>query len=325
MKKIISVLFLTVIVFSLSACNRGDDDRPIVYATVYPVMFVAETIAGDTVNVERVPGSNVHSDSYDWSAKEIISMKNAEYIFYVGANSDNYIPDNKETIFDEGDVELVHIGDYVTYEKTCYEHEHTHDEDHVEETTEEPHEEECSEAQLVDDPHFWLDPDNMIIVAEMVKDKLVASFPENEELYLSNYNTLVQELEELDADYEAMALEATKPIITTNMLFNYWHNAYDIEILSLIADAHTSSTVPEDIIHFVEEAILHDIHFILYEKNSNSPTGDAVLAELLLQDSTATTRELHGLGTLNAMEVEDGEDYISLMYQNLEILKEVTK
>lgn len=326
MKKVLSLLLATLAVITLTGCNNVEQYD--VYVTVYPMQFLVEEIGGDTVTVGRVPGSTVHSESFDWSSKEIIAMKEATYIFYVGAHLDEYIPDNEQEVFGSGTVELVNIGDYVTYEQVCYESDHNHDHEETT-TTEDTHDNEehmdCDESQLEDDAHFWLDPANMIDAALMVRDKLIAAYPENTDLYNSNYDSLLGELQDLDTAYTQMSAQVTKPIITTNMLFNYWHHAYDIEIFSLIADAHVSNTVPDDIIHFVEEALFHEIHFILYESNANSPTGDAVLAELLLEDPTAQARYLHGLSNLTSVEVDDGEDYLSLMYQNLAILSEVTK
>lgn len=326
MKKIITIISVLLIVLTLSACNRNSgDDKPVIYATIYPIMFLVEEIAGDTVSIERVPGSNVHSEAYDWSAKEIISMQNASFIFYVGANTDNYIPNNKEAIFDDGDVDLIHIGDYVDYANVCYDTTHVHGEEDHDEHEEEIIDETCDSAQLSVDPHFWLDPNRMIIAADMIRDLLIEKYPQNAVMYNDNYMDLQMTLEELDAAYDLMASEATKPIITTNMLFNYWHEAYDIEILSLTADAHNDNTIPSDIIGFVEEAIAHDIECILFETNANSPSGDAVLLGLQEQNPNAERRYIHGLGVLTTDEVNNLEDYLTLMYKNLEVLNEVTK
>lgn len=327
MKKLLALISVLLITITLSGCTKIEQHD--IYVTVYPMQYLAETIGGDTITVGRVPGSNVHSEAYDWSSKEILAMQNADYIFYVGANSDNYIPNNKEAIFDEGVVELVHIGDYVEYEHVCYESDHTHgEEEHTEEEhTEDEHieDETCDTAQLSEDPHFWLDPNNMIVAADLVRDMLVAKYPENASLYNDNYMDLQLELEELGEAFDLMALEATKPIITTNMLFNYWHEGYGIEIFSLTADAHNDNTIPGDIIEFVEEAVFHDIEYILFELNSNSPSGDAVFLGLQEENPNAEKRYLHGLGTLSMDEIDDGEDYMSLMYKNLEVLNEATK
>lgn len=327
MKKIFTLLLVSVISITLIGCNRTEiDDRPVVYVTVYPVGYIIEQISGGTINVQQVPGSNTHSDAYDWSAKEIISMQNAELLFYIGANTDNYIPDNKTNIFDQGDVELILLADYIDYAQVCYES-HTHDHTEEENTEDVPHTEEpfvCNEMQTTDDPHFWLDPQRMIQAAAVIKDKLTDLFPDNALMYSTNHSTLVHALTDLDMAFSEMALEASKPIITTNMLFNYWHDAYEIEIFSLTADAHNDNTIPSDIIEFTEEAIAHDIHLILYEAYANSPAGDAVLMELQKTIPEASSAYLYGLGALTQDDINNGDDYISLMYKNLEVLIQAT-
>lgn len=326
MKKLLSILLLLVVTITLAGCNPETDDRPVIYVTTYPVGYLVEEISGGTINVQRVPGSNVHSEDNDWSAKEIISMQNSEYIFYVGANFDNFIPNDANLFSVEGDTELVHIGDYITFAKVCYEHNHDHDATDEGDEGDHHEEEVCDATQEIDDPHFWLDPGRMIEVAALVKDKLTELYPDNALMYSTNYAEVVLDLTELDEAYIAMGVDEhnEKPIITTNLLFNYWHDAYDLEIISLIQDAHTDSDIPGDIIEFKEEALLHDINLILYEYNSNSPDGDALIDALIAEGVAAESRTLYGLNVLTQENINNGDDYISLMWENLEVLIEAT-
>jgi zinc transport system substrate-binding protein len=109
------------------------------------------------------------------------------------------------------------------------------------------------------------------------------------------------------------------------MLFTYWHVRYDIEILSITTSAHSSESSAGDIIYFADEALLHEIHYVLFEKNTNSPAGDGVLAELLKDDETASAAYIHGLGNLTTEELDADLNYLSIMYENLDILKDATK
>lgn len=331
MKKLLTTFLVLTSIVLLSACKptTGNDDN-VIYVTVYPMEYLVSEIGGDTVTVKRVPGSSTHSESIDWSAKEIIDMIGADIIFYVDGGVDTYIPNNEETVFNDGDVELINVSDYVTYNQVCYTHDHDHSEeehegeDHTEEPLVDPIST-CEANMLSDDPHFWLDPVKMLKAAEMVKDKLIVQYPENSEVYENNFTVLEAALEKLQEDYQAMADVATKPIITTSMLFTYWHERYDIEILSLSTDVHTTETIPSDIIEFVEEAEYHELNYICFEKNANSPAGDQVLEQLQLSNPDAARADLHGLGNLTNEEIEDGETYLTIMYQNLEVLNKATK
>jgi zinc transport system substrate-binding protein len=327
MKKLLLLIASFVAVLTLTSCDRTDDtDKPVIYVTVYPMQYLIEEIAGDTVDVKRVPGSNVHSDSIDWSAKEIISMLEADLLFYIAGGVDNYIPNNADSIFADGDVQLVDMSQHITYNLVCYTHSHEHE--HDEEGDEVPVTEApatCDENSLSEDPHFWLDPVRMGQAAEFVKDKLIATYPDNQELYNNNYTVLGAAIEKLDLDYQEMANQATKPIITTVMLFEYWHERYELEILAIITAPHSDESNPGDIIDLLEHAEHDGIHFILFEKNTNSPAGEQVLGELLLVDETASALFLHPLGNLTDMEKEAGANYITVMYDNLEILNTATK
>jgi len=321
MKKILIVISLVLISMTLSACDKnlceGDN---CVYVTVYPMQYLVEEIAGDYVYVARVPGSTVHSESIDWSAKEIIDMKNADILFFINGGVDTYIPENEESTFGDSNVKLVDVSETVTYNEVCFSHEHDHTIDEVEDETDV-----CNENSLSEDPHFWLDPIRMITAAELVKNELILEFPEHETEFLENYNSLIAEFEELNTAYLTMAENASKPVITTVMLFTYYHLRYDIEILSITTSIHTAESSASDIIYFAEEAALHNIHYILFEKNTNSPAGEGVLEELLKVDETALPLYLHGLGNLTTEEIDNDCDYLSIMYENLEILTKATQ
>jgi zinc transport system substrate-binding protein len=321
MKKTIIFLLLAVLTLSLSACKDNDNAvEDVIYVTVYPMEYLVNQIAGDTVEVRRVPGSNTHSDSIDWSAKEIIDMMDADLLFYVNAGVDNYIPNNADTTFKDAHVELVDISNTITYNQVCYTHTHDHEEEHEEEISEV-----CDPNALSDDPHFWLDPVRMLEAATLVRDKLVVTYPENSELFNTNFTVLSAALEKLHEDYQVMADEVTKPIITTSMLFMYWNARYNIEILSLSMSAHSTEDIPGDIIQFVEEAQLHEIQYILFETNTNSPAGDQLLEALQEDNPDADKLYIHGLGNISIEERDSGKTYMSIMYQNLEVLKSATK
>lgn len=320
MKKLLMIVSVFLILMTLSACDKslceGDN---CVYVTVYPMQYLVEEIAGDKVDVARVPGSTVHSESIDWSAKEIIDMKNADILFYINGGVDTYIPENEDSTFEDSNVKLVDVSETVTYNEVCFTHEH----DHTDEVEEEH--DTCNENSLSEDPHFWLDPIRMLSAAALVKNELILVFPEYETEFIENYELLKGKIEQLDTAFITMSNDASKPIITTVMLFTYFHLRYDIEILSITTSIHTTESSASDIIYFAEEAFIHNVHYILFEKNTNSPSGEGVLEELLKVDESALPLYLHGLGNLTTEELDNESNYLSIMYENLEILIKATQ
>lgn len=319
MKKIILFFVAFMLILGLTACKGTDtDDTPVIYVTVYPMEFLVSEIAGDQVTVKHVPGTTSHGDSIDWSAKDIIDISEADLLFFIHAGADNYIPNNID-VFADGEVELVDMSQHITYNLVCYQH------SHEEEEHEDVMLDECDDASLNEDPHFWLDPVLMADAALFVKDKLIATFPDNEELFNNNYTVLSSALEKLDQDYQEMADEAMKPIITTVMLFSYWHARYDIEIMSITSDAHSSESNPGDLIELLNHAVEEEIMYVLFEANANSPAGTQLLSDLQSQLPGATGADLYGLGKLTEEEYSAGATYLTLMYENLAVLENATK
>lgn len=320
MKKFTLLLVAFLFAVTLTACNGDDtEESNVIYVTLYPMEFLITEIAGDHVTVKYVPGGANHSDSFDPGAQDMIGMLEADLLFFVHGGADNFIPLNA-SLFDEGDVELVDMSQHVTYNLVCYEHSHD-EEDHADDETTT----ETCDTGLSEDPHFWLDPVLMSDAALFVKDKLIATYPDQEEIFNNNYTVLSASLEKLHEDFEEMALVATKPIITTVMLFTYWHERYDLEVLPITSDAHSSESNPGDLIELLNHAIDDDIMYILFEKNANSPAGTQLLSDLQAQVSEADALYLHGLGKLTEEEIEAGATYLTIMRNNLEVLNTATK
>lgn len=317
MKKILTLVSFLLVLVTLTACNRNDiNDENVVYITVYPMQFLVEQIAGDTVDVKIVPGASAHGESVEWSAKEIIDMSDADLLFFINGGADNYIP-TKASLFEGENVMLVDMSQHIEYNEICLSNDEHDEEENVPFV--------CDENSTTPDPHFWLDPVRMLQAAEFVKDKLISTYPSNQELYNNKYTVLEALLTQLDQEYQDMALEAVLPVMTTVRLFTYYQLRYGIEIHSITNDIHTAESNPGMIIEFVEYAVANDVMYIIFEKNSNSPAGEQVLDGLQDLRPDAGKLELHGLGAITVAETEAGATYITIMYNNLEVLKLSTK
>ncbi len=325
MKKTQLLILAILVTLTLSACKKTEEYDNVVYVTLYPMQYLVEEIAGETVHVEYVPSANSHGSSFDPSGKEIIAMLESDLLFYINGGADSYI-ESSASLFEGGNVKLVDMSEHITYNEICLTHSHEHDHETTEETTPTG----CDENSLSPDPHFWLDPVRMIRAAEFVKTKLISTYPNNHELYNNAWTVLNASLEKLHDDYQLMADNAIRPIMTTVRLFTYWEERYELEVFSITNDIHSSEGTVGDYTELLEEAEFHNISYVGFEKNANSPEGDVFLSAL--QDryislgwNIPSEQYLHGLGKITTEEVENGSNYISIMYDNLEVLNIITK
>ncbi|OLO26279.1 metal ABC transporter substrate-binding protein [Alkalihalophilus pseudofirmus] len=83
-----------------------------------------------------------------------------------------------------------------------------------------------------EDPHIWLDVQNVILLVNNLVDDLVERDPDGEELYHANAEAYKQELEELDTWVKAeinTIPEAARLIAVSEDAFRYFGQAYGIE------------------------------------------------------------------------------------------------
>ncbi len=324
MRKICLIAISILFVLLASACQTINI-RYDIYVTVYPMQYLVERIAGDTVTVGIVPGVSTHQESVDWSPKDIIAMTEASLLFYVGGNYDNYIDLQFDAVFSDANVELVKIesardasGDlYVEFIPGII-----HDHDHllslnplVSETT-----------TLGLDPHFWMSPRQIIKISRLVYDRLVDTYPENAASYLDNYIVLHEDLSALDLAMTAVMDAQTKTTLTATNVFGYLHEDYGFESISISPGYHeeTEQFTTQQKEEIVSEAILHNITIIVYEKNKTSPLSNAVFATLTDLGYLPVKIEYYILETLYQVEHDAGKDYLSIMYENIALLEIAT-
>ena len=319
MKKIIILLITLMISITLLSCTQEESHD--VYVTVYPMKYVTEEIfKGTEYTVDIVPGVTSHETSVDWAPQEIISMREATYLFYIGANYDQYIDQNIESIFTDEKVELVRIEDETSYIELIQGIIHSHECDYDEP---EVHDDEFDDHTLGLDPHFWISPIKIQQIAALIYDKIVIKFDDPNLIMETNYLNLLSELQELSEDYELVINNATKIALTSTNIYGYLRSDYGFDYLSISPGYHEEAEqfTSQEKEEIVNDAIDHNIQYIVYEMHTSSPLSNAVLDELVRLELNPIKVEFNILQSLSDDEVSQGHNYITVMYENLELLK----
>jgi ABC-type Zn uptake system ZnuABC Zn-binding protein ZnuA len=97
------------------------------------------------------------------------------------------------------------------------------------------------------DPHFWLDPNNVIVWANNAADVLSAADPAHADAYRANADDYVAQLEQLDADIRA-AVEripaANRKLITDHETFGYFADEYGFEQIAAVVPGASTTAEP---------------------------------------------------------------------------------
>lgn len=314
MKKLAFLLLLPLMMSIIACAETPTYD---IYVTVYPLQFITEEIVkGTSIEVGIVPGVSSHQDSVDWAPKEIIAMTQATYLFYVGANYDPYIDFQIESIFQNRNAELVKIEDqtdYITFIPGIVD---VHDDDAT-------LSDDVTTNSIGMDPHFWISPEKMIDVSKLVFDKLLLKYPDIDTLLEVNYNNLVARLQALSDDFTNVITQQEKIALFSTNLYGYLREDYGLEYISISPGYHeeTEQFTTAEKEEIVSEIMLHNIQVVIFELYTTSPLSNAVFTELNTLGVNPIKKEYNILQSLSDDERNTGEDYISKMQDNLDILR----
>ncbi|MGX7029987.1 metal ABC transporter substrate-binding protein [Vagococcus zengguangii] len=343
MKKLFKALITMSVLMTLGACakteksNEANDGIKVV-TTFYPVYDFTTKIVGDNGEVSMLVTGEVEPHDYEPSAKDIAKIQSADVFVYSSNEMETWVSsvlaniDTKKTKVIEASagIELLANEEGDEHDHEADEHDHEADEhdehdghDHEAETPE--HDEEEAEDHAGHnhelDPHVWLSP----LLAEQQAKNILSGITEidapNKTNYEKNYNQFVEKLTNLDGEFkEAFKDAQNKTFVTQHAAFGYLANEYglhQVSISGLTPDVEPSPKQLAALQDFVKE---EQVKYIYIEQSGSSKYADTI--------AKATGAEILTLSTLETVSTKDvkaGEDYFSIMENNLEALKKSIK
>ncbi len=326
MKKILFPLAL-VSALTLAACsseegtsnesqsqNATSGEQLSIYTTVYPLEYFTKRIGGDLVTVQSVypPGADEHT--FEPSQQDMIKFAEADKLFSIGLGLDSFIPSAKETLANQN-VEIVELADFISDDSLL-------EEEHAEEGhSEEEHAEEADSHAGHDhgalDPHLWISPTLSAELSKSILNELIEASPENEEEFTANFEALEADLADLDESFKTMVSEADRDtFFVSHAAFGYWVKDYELQQIAVAGLSTQDEPSQKELAAIVDQAKEQNISYILTEQNVSSKLTDIIRTEV-----GAETLPLHNLGVLTDEDIDNGDDYLTLMERNIETLK----
>ena len=326
-------LFIPMLALLLAACNSDNatpttdtektDDTLSIYTTVYPLQYFAERIGGEAVNVSSIYPAGANEHTFEPTQKDMMTLADADLFFYIGLGLEGFVENAKKTLANE-DVKLVPTAEGVTEEQlhisTGHTHEEAIEEEHDHEHDEDEHAEENHDdhAHTDHDAHVWLSPIISQQLALAIKDELVAALPDQEATFTKNYETLVADLDTLNADFETMAAATKKKtFFVSHAAFGYIAGHYGLKQVPVAGLNSQSEPSQKELTSIVDLAKKENIEYIFFEQNVSSN-----LTKIIQNELGAQTLTLHNLSVLTKEDITNNEDYFTLMRKNIDVLKQ---
>ncbi len=289
MKKIVLCLLLLL---SIVGCSTPlvDDGKMHIVVSFYILEDFTKKIGGDHVVVTNLIKTAGEPHDYEPSTQDMKILSETKTIMILGNDFEPWFNDVYDTI-KSYKAKLLIVSDGITT------------------ITNE------STGQI--DPHIWLSIRNAQSMLQTIRDFLVDNDPTHQAEYDSRLTQALNEFAQLDYDYTtALKDRRRNEFVTNHAAFSYMAKDYGLKmipIMGLEPDAEPSASVMAQIIDTVN---LYHIPYILYEDEANTEVATAIARE-----TGASVGILRTIESLNSAQIAKGEDYLSLMRENLNWLK----
>lgn len=263
-KKLVFICFMVLMMTAGCQTVAAVDNQQIQVIVVETFLAdIAQNIAGDRIDVTSLMPLGVDPHSFEPMPKDIALLSSCDLLIINGAGYEEWLagtlqnlPQNCQIV--EASAGLV--------------------------SREEPGDATSSGDHHQQDPHFWLNPLNVIRYVENIRDALAAVDPEGTEVYHQNAEVYIAQLTELDMwikDQMSSIPEERRLLVTDHEAFGYFADEYGFRIIGAIVPSVTSSASPSaqqmaELIQIIRE---QNASAIFLEIGSNSQLAEQIASE----------------------------------------------
>lgn len=282
MKKYLFIV-LSIVLLCTGCFKRDSMEDITIYTSVYPIEYITTRLYGDNAEISSIYPNGIIVDKYTLTEKQLDDYSKADLFIFNGLSSEkDYI---KPMFSKNKNLKIIDATSSIEYENKMEE--------------------------------IWLDPSNFLMIAQNIKlgfDEYITNqylLNEIEE----NYKQLKIDVSSLDAKIQTMIEKAKdKRIVVTNSLFKYLEK-YNFEVISLDENETTLDKNITTVKNMIKKGELKYIYSLKNEDTSE-------IVSNLIEGSDVKILEFHSLSNIDDAEKKSKKDYLSIMNENIELLKE---
>ncbi len=301
MKRILIILI--ILLGFVTGCESRDNQAITIVATNFPCYdFLRAITKNSSIKVEMLlkPGSEIHD--FEPTPQDIIKIKNSKLFVYVGGESDEWVAGVLNNI-NPSETMIIKLMDLVD----------TVIEEHVEGM------EDIEENEEYDE-HVWTSPINAIKITKKLADEVISIDEWNKELYESNRDSYVKELENIDNEIKDIVKNAKRKeiIFGDRFPFRYFVEEYKLTYYAAFPGCSEASEASAKTISFLINKIKEDkIPVIFHIELSNNKIADTIAKE-----TGVKILEFNSAHNITKSDFDNGITYVDIMENNIKVLKE---
>lgn len=286
MKRKILTFLLIISAILLTGCIKRDDMEGIdIITTIYPIEYVTKRLYQDNANITSIYPHGVNIEEYKLTNKQLKDFSNNDLLIYNGNSNDR----EYATIILEKNKNIKIIDASYGLEETY------------------------SKSDI------WLNPSNILMLAQNIKQEL-SDYIDNPYLKQeieNNYKLLKLDISELDTELNRTAKNSNnKKIISYDESLKFLEK-YGFEVINLTSE---NKEIDSNIKLATSLLNKNSLSYIFV----NEWTKDEKLVNKLIEETSCKKIIFKNLATITDEDINQNEDYISIMNYNISNLKEET-
>jgi zinc transport system substrate-binding protein len=262
--KIIHILVFFFISSTLfqSCQKKGSGGMETITVSIIPQKYFVEKIAGDLfeINVMIPPGAS--PATYDPTPGQMAALAGSVMYFKIG-----HIEFEK-TWMDKITRDYPHLKvidtstgiEFIEDSTHAHTHSHHHDQGWIE-------------------PHIWMSPQNVIIIAKSIYEALSEYDSKNSEIYFNNYTDFVQKVEKLHVEIANKVDDLkSKSFIIYHPALTYFARDFGLNQIAVEVDGKDPS--PQQMKKMIDKARAENIKLIFVQKQFDKTKAEVISQEI---------------------------------------------
>ena len=285
MKKLIALFVLFAFLFFGCISNSdsvSSSDSKLIMTSFFPIQEMVSFVAKDKFTVSSLVPSGVEPHDFEPTSSDLRKLSSAKAYFALGLDFSPFENSAKTSFGANSNYYEIskNVSTIITNGKT--------------------------------DPHIWLSPKRMKVVAHLIHHALEDIDPNNEPFYSKNANDLESRLDSLDRKFErGLAFCNKSTIITSHAAFGYLASDYNFTQIGISGLDPETEPTPSQIREIIDVAREENLKYIFYEELTDSRVSRAIASEANIE-----------VLELNPIEgSKDSKSYFDMMEDNLENLR----
>lgn len=287
MKKTIKLfIMISISIFSTGCFKSEELDNATIYTTTYPIEYIVTELYGYNSEVNSIYPDGIDINEYTLSNRKIRKYSKEDLFVYNGLTDEKQIAAN--FVNNNSKLKIIDVTEGLSIKNGYQE--------------------------------LWLSPTNYLMMAQNVKNGLKqyiqSTIIKNE--IDANYDTLKVIISEFETTLKLLNQNGKYNTIIVSKDYFSFLSSYGFEVISLEENDNLNNDKINRAKNLIKEK--QNSYIFVTDEETKSGTYSKTIEDV--KSSGAEIKTLNTLTTMTSEQREKSENYVSLMKENIELLKE---